>query len=204
MKLTQSSKIESFIRSKYESRRWAMDGPPPSDPRTLESGGAGVSAVCSRTHFATCWFNCADVHPEATSRHFNTPDAHFFCTCPSTWCSSISNSPSIIPYTRAKTIPCSSGSSTRRRFVWIRRRSSTHDHRPTIPNNTTTSRRCARTPGDGRCGPTSSYRIQHLRSRFQSSNIPSWTFADCQSRYYVFILDNFASTVGTRTTKLIF
>ncbi|ETW78303.1 hypothetical protein HETIRDRAFT_388372, partial [Heterobasidion irregulare TC 32-1] len=25
-------KMESFIRSKYESRRWAMDGPPPSDP----------------------------------------------------------------------------------------------------------------------------------------------------------------------------
>ncbi|RSH81406.1 mannosyl-oligosaccharide alpha-1,2-mannosidase [Saitozyma podzolica] len=33
-------KIESFIRSKYESRRWAMEGPPPSDPSTLE-GGAG-------------------------------------------------------------------------------------------------------------------------------------------------------------------
>ncbi|KAI0809121.1 hypothetical protein BC629DRAFT_1713266 [Irpex lacteus] len=25
-------KMESFIRSKYESRRWAMEGPPPSDP----------------------------------------------------------------------------------------------------------------------------------------------------------------------------
>ncbi|EJD54941.1 Arf GTPase activating protein, partial [Auricularia subglabra TFB-10046 SS5] len=31
-------KIESFIRSKYESRRWAMEGPPPSDPSVLESG----------------------------------------------------------------------------------------------------------------------------------------------------------------------
>ncbi|KAA1468303.1 ArfGap-domain-containing protein [Dentipellis sp. KUC8613] len=29
-------KIESFIRSKYESRRWARDGPPPSDPSVLE------------------------------------------------------------------------------------------------------------------------------------------------------------------------
>ncbi|KIJ60566.1 hypothetical protein HYDPIDRAFT_183588 [Hydnomerulius pinastri MD-312] len=29
-------KMESFIRSKYESRRWAMDGPPPSDPSVLE------------------------------------------------------------------------------------------------------------------------------------------------------------------------
>lgn len=30
------SKMESFIRSKYESRRWAKDGPPPSDPSVLE------------------------------------------------------------------------------------------------------------------------------------------------------------------------
>ncbi|KAI9637227.1 uncharacterized protein MKK02DRAFT_43147 [Dioszegia hungarica] len=36
-------KIESFIRSKYESKRWAMEGPPPSDPRVLEEGG-GTSA----------------------------------------------------------------------------------------------------------------------------------------------------------------
>ena len=35
---TSISKIESFIRSKYESKRWAMDGPPPSDPSTLEDG----------------------------------------------------------------------------------------------------------------------------------------------------------------------
>ncbi|KAK1926963.1 hypothetical protein DB88DRAFT_476226 [Papiliotrema laurentii] len=34
-------KIESFIRSKYESKRWAMDGPPPSDPSVLETGGSG-------------------------------------------------------------------------------------------------------------------------------------------------------------------
>lgn len=31
-------KMDSFIRSKYESRRWAMEGPPPEDPATLESG----------------------------------------------------------------------------------------------------------------------------------------------------------------------
>ncbi|KZT58551.1 ArfGap-domain-containing protein [Calocera cornea HHB12733] len=30
-------KMESFIRSKYESRRWALEGPPPSDPSVLES-----------------------------------------------------------------------------------------------------------------------------------------------------------------------
>jgi stromal membrane-associated protein len=32
--------MESFIRSKYESRRWAMEGPPPSDPSTLDNGSA--------------------------------------------------------------------------------------------------------------------------------------------------------------------
>ncbi|KAJ9476315.1 putative ADP-ribosylation factor GTPase-activating protein effector protein 2 (putative) [Pseudozyma hubeiensis] len=37
-------KIESFIRSKYESRRWAKDGPPPSDPSVLD-GGAEVPAA---------------------------------------------------------------------------------------------------------------------------------------------------------------
>jgi stromal membrane-associated protein len=31
------SKLDSFIRSKYDSRRWAMEGPPPADPSTLES-----------------------------------------------------------------------------------------------------------------------------------------------------------------------
>jgi stromal membrane-associated protein len=30
--------MESFIRSKYESRRWAMDGPPPADPSALDDG----------------------------------------------------------------------------------------------------------------------------------------------------------------------
>ena len=32
--------MESFIRSKYESRRWAREGPPPSDPSTLDDGSA--------------------------------------------------------------------------------------------------------------------------------------------------------------------
>ena len=31
-------KMDSFIRSKYESRRWAMEGPPPEDPSVLEQG----------------------------------------------------------------------------------------------------------------------------------------------------------------------
>lgn len=35
--------MESFIRSKYESRRWALDGLPPSDPSVLEN--ASTAAV---------------------------------------------------------------------------------------------------------------------------------------------------------------
>ncbi|KAJ7652124.1 hypothetical protein DFH06DRAFT_1094363 [Mycena polygramma] len=37
-------KMESFIRSKYESRRWALDGPPPPDPSVLDSE-AGATEV---------------------------------------------------------------------------------------------------------------------------------------------------------------
>ncbi|KAF9476001.1 ArfGap-domain-containing protein [Pholiota conissans] len=33
-------KMESFIRSKYESRRWALDGPPPADPSVLDNAPA--------------------------------------------------------------------------------------------------------------------------------------------------------------------
>jgi stromal membrane-associated protein len=36
----QISKMESFIRSKYESRRWALEGPPPEDPSVLDNGSA--------------------------------------------------------------------------------------------------------------------------------------------------------------------
>ncbi|WWC90882.1 uncharacterized protein L201_005819 [Kwoniella dendrophila CBS 6074] len=38
-------KIESFIRSKYESRRWAMEGPQPRDPSVLENGGGSAPAA---------------------------------------------------------------------------------------------------------------------------------------------------------------
>lgn len=34
--------MESFIRSKYESKRWAMEGPPPADPSVLDGGAAAV------------------------------------------------------------------------------------------------------------------------------------------------------------------
>jgi stromal membrane-associated protein len=36
--------MDSFIRSKYESRRWALDGPPPSDPATLEGNSIASGA----------------------------------------------------------------------------------------------------------------------------------------------------------------
>ncbi|KAF8603158.1 ArfGap-domain-containing protein [Ceratobasidium sp. AG-I] len=35
-------KMESFIRSKYESKRWAMEGPPPADPSVLDGGAAAA------------------------------------------------------------------------------------------------------------------------------------------------------------------
>lgn len=35
--------MESFIRSKYETRRWAMEGPPPNDPSVLDSGSSSGS-----------------------------------------------------------------------------------------------------------------------------------------------------------------
>lgn len=46
---SRGSKIENFIRTKYDSKRWVMDGPMP-DPATL--GGEGDDDVV-RTHLAT-------------------------------------------------------------------------------------------------------------------------------------------------------
>jgi stromal membrane-associated protein len=37
-------KIENFIRTKYESKRWAMDGPMP-DPATLEGDDEVVGGI---------------------------------------------------------------------------------------------------------------------------------------------------------------
>jgi stromal membrane-associated protein len=45
------SKMESFIRSKYESRRWALDGLPPFDPSVLEN--ASTAAVPEQTQPAS-------------------------------------------------------------------------------------------------------------------------------------------------------
>ncbi|OWZ66055.1 hypothetical protein AYX14_02567 [Cryptococcus neoformans] len=46
-------KIESFIRSKYETHRWAMDGSPPRDPSVLENESVGgvVSSPSHQTKF---------------------------------------------------------------------------------------------------------------------------------------------------------
>lgn len=40
-------KVESFIRSKYELRRWAMNGPPPSNPSVLDSETASTHVPAS-------------------------------------------------------------------------------------------------------------------------------------------------------------
>lgn len=46
--------MESFIRSKYESRRWAMDGPPPHDPAVLDSGNtAQTTPAPSKEQYTT-------------------------------------------------------------------------------------------------------------------------------------------------------
>ncbi|KAF9221294.1 ArfGap-domain-containing protein [Gyrodon lividus] len=77
-------KMESFVRSKYESRRWAMDDPPPSDPSVLDgassNGDAAVSAAplvgqSSRsTHAPTASLSAPraaspSLHTSGTPRH---------------------------------------------------------------------------------------------------------------------------------------
>ena len=47
------SKMESFIRSKYESRRWALDGPPPPDPSVLERATSNESQTADQLPPAT-------------------------------------------------------------------------------------------------------------------------------------------------------
>jgi len=37
--------MESFVRSKYESRRWALEGPPPADPSVLDDSSAAATPV---------------------------------------------------------------------------------------------------------------------------------------------------------------
>ncbi|KAH8921078.1 ArfGap-domain-containing protein [Atractiella rhizophila] len=40
-------KVESFIRSKYESKRWALEGPVPSDPSTLDPNGSAPAPAAA-------------------------------------------------------------------------------------------------------------------------------------------------------------
>ncbi|KAI0638890.1 hypothetical protein C8Q77DRAFT_1162914 [Trametes polyzona] len=40
-------KMESYIRSKYESRRWAREGPPPEDPAVLEADAPPTPSAAS-------------------------------------------------------------------------------------------------------------------------------------------------------------
>ncbi|KAI0683329.1 hypothetical protein BC835DRAFT_1515779 [Cytidiella melzeri] len=62
-------KMDSFIRSKYESRRWAMEGPPPSDPSVLDGGVA--PPIEASTHASAS----APIAPPPSSRptHAQTP-----------------------------------------------------------------------------------------------------------------------------------
>lgn len=53
------SKIENFIRTKYESKRWVLDGPIP-DPSTLEAGGdddVPLSLVKKKTKYRAISFS---------------------------------------------------------------------------------------------------------------------------------------------------
>lgn len=45
-------KIENFIRTKYESKRWVMDGGIP-DPSTLDDGDDDVVSDCMINHLVS-------------------------------------------------------------------------------------------------------------------------------------------------------
>lgn len=54
--ITANRKIENFIRTKYESKRWVMDGEMP-DPSALDDGDDDVVSdriISSRQHSLTC------------------------------------------------------------------------------------------------------------------------------------------------------
>ncbi len=56
-RLTRYRKIENFIRTKYESKRWVMDGQMP-DPATLDDED---DVVCSPPFNARCNESTADI-----------------------------------------------------------------------------------------------------------------------------------------------
>lgn len=50
------AKIENFIRTKYESKRWVMEGPMP-DPSTLDVEGEDDNMVCNMFQIAALLSN---------------------------------------------------------------------------------------------------------------------------------------------------
>jgi len=59
--------MESFIRSKYESRRWALDGPPPSDPSGLDSGSGVPQPASSSQPPPTTTIRSTHTHSQSIS-----------------------------------------------------------------------------------------------------------------------------------------
>ncbi|KDQ55007.1 hypothetical protein JAAARDRAFT_38114 [Jaapia argillacea MUCL 33604] len=57
-------KMESFIRSKYESRRWALEGPPPADPSIFDNG---APAHASYSHSSTPSVSASPTPPPAST-----------------------------------------------------------------------------------------------------------------------------------------
>ncbi|KAK0497872.1 hypothetical protein EDD18DRAFT_1159861 [Armillaria luteobubalina] len=68
-------KMESFIRSKYESRRWAMEGPPPQDPLVLENGSSAVPPP-QQQQPATPTFQTARASPSRVPVTNRQPQPH--------------------------------------------------------------------------------------------------------------------------------
>ncbi|KAH9028820.1 ArfGap-domain-containing protein [Lactarius deliciosus] len=64
-------KVESFIRSKYESRRWALEGPPPSDPAALEGSSTTVD-VDSKPQSSSL-FGPNSAHTDPPHRQLSAP-----------------------------------------------------------------------------------------------------------------------------------
>ncbi|KAG6331248.1 hypothetical protein ID866_7841 [Astraeus odoratus] len=62
-------KMESYIRSKYETRRWARDGPPPSDPSVLEDSSDASRATNNASEAAPA----TEQPAPATSRPTHAP-----------------------------------------------------------------------------------------------------------------------------------
>ncbi len=70
------SKMESFIRSKYESRRWAMEGPPPQDPSILENGSSAAPPPPPQQQPATPTFQTARASPARVPVTNRQPQPH--------------------------------------------------------------------------------------------------------------------------------